>query len=396
MRARVSYLARLAQQTAGQVMLRPPRRLFAGDGYSPVYRPDRDAGPPPDAEGAVRGAQPVAFPLPPGGDPGGVHAPQAPELTVSRRGNRGVARADGDLDVPVVAVPQQPIIPGAPASPAAFPTAPPSLPAPSAAPAVQAVPAVQALPAVQAVPAVQAGAPGAPVSRAASPATQAEPGDAAVPAQAEHVGMMPPTQAEVSVAGPPMASLAAADAARARPPATWPSALWDGPVDLPHVIMQPEAGETGALVTAVPPSRPATPATLAAPTPGPAPGRTGGPDPGRRTGGSAAPGARHQAPGQLAPPAPAEPGHLLPPPAPTRDPVPALGLEPSGPSQKPGAPAQPGVSIGTIEVTVVPPAPPVPERPRAQAARPGPKLAEGLGTGRLRDGLRRWYGTAQG
>jgi len=28
--------------------------------------------------------------------------------------------------------------------------------------------------------------------------------------------------------------------------------------------------------------------------------------------------------------------------------------------------------------------------------RPAPKLAEGTGTGRLREGLRRWYGTAQG
>ena len=66
-----------------------------------------------------------------------------------------------------------------------------------------------------------------------------------------------------------------------------------------------------------------------------------------------------------------------------------------------GAP-QPRVSIGTIEVTVVPPAPP-PGHPQDGGALPLPGrqgapslLAAGPGAERLRDGLRRWHGTAQG
>ena len=59
------------------------------------------------------------------------------------------------------------------------------------------------------------------------------------------------------------------------------------------------------------------------------------------------------------------------------------------------------MSIGTIEVTVVPPARPGREsRPGAQVPRGGPRPASLLaahgGTSRLRDGLRRWYGIAQG
>jgi len=60
------------------------------------------------------------------------------------------------------------------------------------------------------------------------------------------------------------------------------------------------------------------------------------------------------------------------------------------------------VSIGTIEVTVVPPAP-QPGRPEdgRVLSRPGRQgapslLAAGPGAERLRDGLRRWHGTAQG
>jgi hypothetical protein len=64
------------------------------------------------------------------------------------------------------------------------------------------------------------------------------------------------------------------------------------------------------------------------------------------------------------------------------------------------APAR--VTIGTIEVTVVPPARPArgaaePARvpPLPPAARPASPLAE-TGSARLRSGLRRWYGIAQG
>jgi hypothetical protein len=66
------------------------------------------------------------------------------------------------------------------------------------------------------------------------------------------------------------------------------------------------------------------------------------------------------------------------------------------------------VTIGTIEVTVVPPArpahgagtppriaPPLPAELLPAGHRAAPRFAE-AGTARLRDGLRRWYGIAQG
>jgi len=65
------------------------------------------------------------------------------------------------------------------------------------------------------------------------------------------------------------------------------------------------------------------------------------------------------------------------------------------------------VTIGTIEVTVVPPArpahgagtspripPPLPAEPLPAGHRAARRFAE-AGTARLRDGLRRWYGIAQ-
>lgn len=55
-------------------------------------------------------------------------------------------------------------------------------------------------------------------------------------------------------------------------------------------------------------------------------------------------------------------------------------------------PAQ--VSIGTIEVTVVPAAPPQP--PRRDRPRPVSPLPASPPADRLRDGIRRWHGTAQG
>jgi len=404
MRARIPYLARLAQQsagqqTAGQATLQPSLPLFAGDSYPPVRRPDRDAGPPLDTQAAASGGWPIPF-SPPGDDPGGVHAPRAAERNAYRR---GVARAGGDLDVPVVPVPE-PTTADAAARPTAR-TAPAVLPAPPSPPAS---PAARA---------VRASTPYASVSRAASRATRAEPaglvppawGEPAgvvPPARGEPAGVVPPARAEVSVAGPRTGPLPAVGPDQVRPPAAWPDALWDGPVDL-HMIEQPTARGTGAPVAA-------------APAPGPVPGGIGGPGPGRDAGGSAAPGVRHQA-DQANPPEPAEPtepteptgptgptsgqlisqapiasGQLLPRSAPATYPVPVLRPGPSGPSQKPGTAALPEVSIGTIEVTVVPPAPPPPGFPQVQAMRPAPKLAEGTGTGRLREGLRRWYGTAQG
>jgi hypothetical protein len=98
------------------------------------------------------------------------------------------------------------------------------------------------------------------------------------------------------------------------------------------------------------------------------------------------------------------------------EPAPVLDLRPAPSSRSAparGLRAEPGevraprlarVSIGTIEVTVVPPAPPAPAvpeiRPQVPVSprwpRPSSLLATSAGSDRLRDGLRRWYGTAQG
>lgn len=92
----------------------------------------------------------------------------------------------------------------------------------------------------------------------------------------------------------------------------------------------------------------------------------------------------------------------LPPPALAPRPDEPTGPGPFGPRQQlPGAPGPDRVSIGTIEVTVVPPARPgTGSRPGARAPRIRPRpaslLAADGGTSRLRDGLRRWYGIAQG
>jgi hypothetical protein len=97
---------------------------------------------------------------------------------------------------------------------------------------------------------------------------------------------------------------------------------------------------------------------------------------------------------------PAEAGRTV------RDLLPPVGTEHAGPGRSRREP--PGrVTIGTIEVTVVPPARPAhgagippqiapsPAGPLTAAHPAAPRFAE-AGTARLRDGLRRWYGIAQG
>jgi hypothetical protein len=87
--------------------------------------------------------------------------------------------------------------------------------------------------------------------------------------------------------------------------------------------------------------------------------------------------------------------------------LPPAGTEPVGPGRSRREP--PGrVTIGTIEVTVVPPTrpahgagtppripPPLPAEPLPTGHRAAPRFGE-PGTARLRDGLHRWYGIAQG
>lgn len=105
-------------------------------------------------------------------------------------------------------------------------------------------------------------------------------------------------------------------------------------------------------------------------------------------------------PGRLAEPAVVR--HLLPPAyVPLTVTVPGQGV--GEPRQRPRGPRPTRLSIGTIEVTVVSPAPAGAAhetRATTQAARSRPRppslLAANVGADRLREGLRRWYGTAQG
>ncbi len=81
------------------------------------------------------------------------------------------------------------------------------------------------------------------------------------------------------------------------------------------------------------------------------------------------------------------------------DPGSLPGPEPGG-LPRPGTDRPPRVSIGTIEVTVLAPAPPAshavpPPLARSPIERPSARAADAGGR-RLQDGLRRWYGTAQG
>jgi hypothetical protein len=392
MRAQVPYLARLAGQTVEPPALRPPRQLLVSDTYSPARRSGR-SGPPSLGTQAGEPAWPAALDM--SGDdsprPGSNQAARAPELVASPRGgNPGTVRTDGDLGLLGVPVPQA-IAPGAPAPPAAAPTRATAPGAPVPSPAAGTVvpptaPAAQVGPSdPSAAPARRAAGSDGLAHQAAASAARAEPDTmAAAPVTRGDARLTEHETAPLPPREPPRAD----GGAQAR---DWTSGLRGGPVDLPQA--------------AGPSSRPAAPA------PGPVPGRTGGWAPGQHTGTSVAPGASHRsdpdrlpgpAPGQLVPSASAAPGHLLPPSAPAPSPGPALGPAPGRSHQ--GVPARPRVSIGTIEVTVVQPAPRASEAPKtlpqAQAAqglpRPARQTAEGAGTGRLRDGLRRWYGIAQG
>ena len=225
---------------------------------------------------------------------------------------------------------------------------------------------------------------------------------------------------------PPSASSPPAHAGRGGPPGSSAiAALWGTPVELPHSTerapVTSEASTRPAAGPALPPTRPGRAAAAgtdqglpwggtslgrAAPCgPGPAAADT---DQGQLSGGigtQGTPGGRDAASDGGRSPAPAAVRDLLPPLAQAPRPTELAGPGPTGSRQEsPGGPAPARVSIGTIEVTVVPPARPAlgasRNRPPAQVPRgrsgPQPLLAATAGGGRLRDGLRRWYGIAQG
>jgi hypothetical protein len=81
------------------------------------------------------------------------------------------------------------------------------------------------------------------------------------------------------------------------------------------------------------------------------------------------------------------------------DDLPLLPAHPRSAPRSEGT-RQAQVSIGTIEVTVVPAAKPsmaeIPPAKPVIRSRPPALIATGPGADRRRDGRRRWYGTAQG
>lgn len=215
----------------------------------------------------------------------------------------------------------------------------------------------------------------APAGHTAQQMTSAPAGHTAQPTEPRPPGPVPSASAH-----PP------ASAARGWPPqapASVPS--WETPVELTRPAeLAAAAGQAGTRSTAPPAPLAGSPASW--------PGQA-----------SAATANRDQGPSAAA----ATTGKIpaLPPPA--LAPRPDEPTEPTGPGlfgsrqQLPGGPGPDRVSIGTIEVTVVPPTRPGAEsRPGVQAPRGRPRPASLLaahgGTSRLRDGLRRWYGIAQG
>jgi hypothetical protein len=374
MRAQVPYLARLARQGAGPEALRPPRQLFPGGAYSPAFpagRPDGLAAAPRDAVPAGPAAMP----------PRRAEGPSASQPAA--------ARSPRTWPDPLRGTPAEPL--PAPAETGHEATAP----------------------------AGTGGRAGPDGRSGRSPAPATAPG---------HRNPAPLPQEGAS---------SPAHLAAAQPPRAWPGALWGTPVELPRPAalplvpghtQDPRASGPGpgpaAPVPGTGTGRPSGPGrgqqdrghdsgdigirvtssarTAAAPDLSPAPVTAGaGPSPapaGAETGPSAAPAARgdhFQVPLAVS--------DLAPPPAEAPRPA-TSGTGPAGRLREPRPSGQPQVSIGTIEVTVVPAPSPArelgPKQPPAAAAAGGPRsagpVAAGMTAGRLQQGLRRWHGIAQG
>jgi hypothetical protein len=392
MRGQVRYLARLARQATGRPTLQPPRLVFASDMYAPV----RPSGPTslrrrPTANAAA--PDPSAFLA-----PGGASEEQpAPELGAFPHGH------DGGRE-PVAGMPGGPFIPAGPA-PALIPptltsTSAPVRPTPTEPPTQ---------------PDLAAGSPAVPVASpaqapAGTPAASSGPESALPPSAAPHKRRTARTEPADTTDGGPAARASAPPAAlpaeppesdngrlaatgQARPSVSWTSPLWDMPVDLPGPIglMPVEDGTKPRATTAPPAERAAVP-------PGPAPESPASPRQEPSRAGTGLPVTLTR--GHAAPPPEEAADDLIPPPI--RHPAlgPTLGPEPEELPRGPGGSWPPRVSIGTIEVTVVPPASAAREiQPPVQAAhgwsRPPSRFAASEGTRQLRDGVRRWYGTAQ-
>ena len=403
MRARIPYLARLARRDAGPTALRPPRQLFAGEAFTHVRPARHDDSPRWPAENisapvAARAPQPAdAAEGPPASR--WIMSPLGADASGDRVGGAlpGVTGSAAGAASAIGAV--------TPAGPVAESAKVPPRPAPPAGADRAAVPAGPDL-AAQAAPQPPLAAPDPrdpllaasypPFAPPARPPRMADVGSVAVPAAPD-----PADQAAVSprpsrsrTGSPTVAATSAAT-----PPAG-PAAHAAGPVR-PGT---PEAPADTAL--ARPPVSPAsipqreTPVELAQPANPPAGLRASAP--GNEMGIPSARGTLDAADGPGRSGGTAAVHDLLPSPGLAPGPIEPSGLRPGGSRQLGGA-ARPRVSIGTIEVTVVPPARPEPAadvQPPARAARgrsgEGFRPAASMGSDRLRSGLRRWYGTAQG
>ncbi len=359
MRARIPYLARLARPDAGPAALRPPRPLFTGDLFTHM-RPAAYDGSSRRAAGTIAARAAAS-------------APQAADAAHEPPTSRGIVSPSGaDTSGEPAKIP---------------PLAPPAAVSPMAGADGVPAPAGPDLPALTA-PRLALAAPHPPLAPPAGTARMADMGGPAVPAAPDLPGQAAASRrpsgprtgsaagASMSLAPPP-AGPAAHPAGPARPglpeaPAdTVPPASvrqWGTPVELPR------AANPSADVLASPPGRDTAPA------PRPLDAADGRRRPGETS-------AVHD---------------LLPSPSPANEAIEQSGSGPGG-SGRPGGAAWPQVSIGTIEVTVVPPTRPEPAagvQPPARAAgsrsRDGSGAAAGAGSDRIRSGLRRWYGTAQG
>jgi hypothetical protein len=411
MRAQIPYLARLVGQATGTATLRPPRQLFAGDAYTPVRSPGRDdrlrgragyttagsvSGPVPPSNVAEEPPEQPGIPFPRGAGAFGDRADGAPEA------HAGLAPGAG---VPPVPAPSRVRATGVPPTPGGLDMlGPPDLasrssPAPSSESPrgadTTSVAPVHVGPVVQPVTPLPSSG-----ERPASDAARAQPGSWTSPLRGTPADL-PQAAALIPVTGDADRRVPLRPGATAPPPGPAPAAT-----DRPH--HGPPL--TGPGIPATPPPGPA-PAGTASPQLGPPPTGPGIPAtpggaalPGGATtpGGPTTPGSRNGA-GQERSGEHAVVRDLVPPSGPACRPIAVPGPEPGVPHQ-PRAARPPRVSIGTIDVTVLPPAPPAPPapgiRPPAQAARGWTRspslLAATAGADRLRDGLRRWYGTAQG
>jgi nicotinate-nucleotide--dimethylbenzimidazole phosphoribosyltransferase len=371
MRARIPYLARLARPDAGPVALRPPRPLFASDLFTP--RPAAYDGSSRRAAGtmAARVAASAAQPADAAREP-----PTSRGIVTPFDADTRGERPGGALPAVSGAGPVAPADPLASADPVA--PAGPDLAAltapqpPLAGPDPRLAAAVAHPPLAPAAGTARMADVGGPAASAAPDL----PGQPATPRRPSGPRAGSPTGASMSPALP-LAGPAAHPAGPARPALPEAPADTAPPASVPHrgtPVELPRAANPAADVLASPPGR----------------------------GTASAPRALDDADGRLRPGGIAAVHDLLPSPGPAYGPIEQSSPGPGG-SRQPGGAERPQVSIGTIEVTVVPPTRPEPAagvQPPARAAgghsRDGSRTAAGAGSDRMRSGLRRWYGTAQG